>query len=172
MPKAKPKARQAGAAPVPAGTGPNEPAERAIEVALRVLTEHRLTPNRPKPDTLFGLDSARRNNQIFFFEIFGTDQGGVVVQLDNSLHYPEEEFETAKTRAVKVNESGKCFENGERVMRLEPTQPRLGSFKLMVIAKIQPEPGQAVISQERFQQRFLLDAHSLFTHYEVLKSLE
>ena len=141
------------------GTKPDR-AARAIETAGKVLRDYGVNPELHPNGAVTGIDTTRRMDKIFHFELLGTDEGGVIGQLD------------AKERAARVSEDPKCLENGERVMRIATTQLRLGNFKLAVIVKIQPEAGQEVVSEERFRNRFLLDAYSLFTRFELLKALE
>ena len=154
------------------GTKPDR-AARAIETAGKVLRDYGVNPELHPNGAVTGIDTTRRMDKIFHFELLGTDEGGVIGQLDDMAGYiPEAELEAAKERAARVSEDPKCLENGERVMRIATTQLRLGNFKLAVIVKIQPEAGQEVVSEERFRNRFLLDAYSLFTKFELLKALE
>ncbi len=168
MPK-HPKHKDGQVAPSPE---PVTPASRAIDVAFRVLSRTDIRPDRPNPETITGLDTTRRSNQMFFFEIIGTPEGGVLIQMDSAPDLFASELEAVKRRIAEVNTNPICTENGQTVLALRTTRPQLGRFKLAALAHIQPQAGEEVISEERFRQRFLLDAYGLFTRYDIIKALE
>ncbi len=162
---------------MPKGVAPQQnkppeptPASRAIDVAERWLRDHGVNPDRHGPTVLTGIDNTHRTDRLFMFEIHGEDGGGIILQVDSSKLVDDGERETAKARITKVNEYEKCGVGDNRRMRMGVTESRLGTFKLVVLARVVPNSGETM-SPELFQERWL-DVFSLFSYYDILKGLE